>query len=225
LEQKISDKTIAILGGTGKEGRGLAYRWAKIGYQVFIGSRQKEKAEAAATDLNKLLNNPTIIGLENNKACEKANVIVVTVPYQALKKTLSNLRPILQGKIVIDVVVPLIPPHITKIQLPPDGSAGMEAQHILGPDVRVCSAFQNISYDLLLSTATIQCDVLVCGSDQEAKLITLQLVRDAGLVGWDAGPLDNSLVAEGLTSILIGINKKYGSTNAGIKITGVERLE
>jgi hypothetical protein len=213
---------IAIIGGTGKEGKGLAYRWARAGYQIIIGSRQIEKADQAAAEILKLMDSKDgISGMENSEAARKGNIIVLTVPYAVHKEILNIIKPHIQGKILIDVTVPFIAPPITKVQMPPSGSAAQEAKNLLGDEVRVVSAFQNISYENLFSQEQVDCDVLVCGDKKESREIVIKLVHDAGLVGWDAGPLENSAVVEGLTSILIGINKNYGSRSAGIKITGV----
>jgi NADPH-dependent F420 reductase len=133
---------------------------------------------------------------------------------------LESVKEHLQGKILIDVTVPLVPPKVSKVQMPSAGSAAQEAKEIVGEGVQVCAAFQNISYELLMSDETIDCDVLVTGTSKEAREEALKLVQAADLIGWDAGPIENSVVVEGLTSVLIGINKKYGSTHAGIKITG-----
>jgi hypothetical protein len=130
----------------------------------------------------------------------------------------------MKGKMLIDVTVPLVPPKVTRVQMPPAGSAAMEARHILGDDAEIASAFQNISYEHLQGHDAIGCDVLVTGTSKETRTIALELVAKAGLTGWDAGPLENSSVAEGLTSVLIHINKVYGATHAGIRITGVERI-
>lgn len=215
--------TIAVLGGTGKEGKGLAQRWAKAGYRVIIGSRNIERAKAAANDINQAIRPATVAGDENLDAAMAANIIVLSVPYAAHKETLEAVKPALQGKLLIDVTVPLVPPKVTKIQMPPAGSAALEAREILGEGAKIASAFQNISYEHLQRDEDIECDVLVTGTDKESRALTLDLVHRAGLKGWDAGPLENSIVAEGLTSILIHINKQYGSTHAGIKITGVEK--
>lgn len=214
--------TIAVLGGTGKEGKGLAYRWARSGYRVLIGSRSPERAQAAADDLTILLDGKSIVeGTDNREAAQKADVIVVTVPYAAHREILESIREAAQGKLVVDVTVPLVPPKVTKVQMPPAGSAAQEARQVLGENVEVCAAFQNISHELLLKNAPIECDVLVTGTSREARAETLKLVDAAGLKGWDAGPLENSVVVEGLTSILIHINKQYNSTRAGLRITGV----
>ena len=216
-------KTIAILGGTGKEGKGLAYRWAKAGYQVLIGSRTPEKAQAAAVEILQILGSKVSIeGATNFNAVERSDIIVLTVPYSAHRDTLVSVKNALKGKILIDVTVPLFPPKVTKVQMPPAGSAAQEACEILGEDVQVASAFQNISHKHLLQDGPIECDVLVTGTSKEARSETLKLVSAAGLIGWDAGPIENSVVVEGMTSVLIGINKQYGGNTAGIRITGVK---
>jgi 8-hydroxy-5-deazaflavin:NADPH oxidoreductase len=215
--------TIAVLGGTGKEGKGLAYRWARAGYKVIIGSRTPEKAEAAASELTEMLGDSAIEGLDNLSAAQKADLVVLTVPYAAHKDTLLSVKDALQGKILIDVTVPLVPPKVTKVQMPAAGSAAQEAVELLGEGVQVVDAFQNISHEHLMVEGDVPCDVLVTGTSKAAREEVLKLVVAAGLTGWDAGPIENSVVVEGLTSILIYMNKQYGSTHAGIKITGVSK--
>jgi NADPH-dependent F420 reductase len=216
--------TIAILGGTGKEGKGLAYRLAKAGYHVHIGSRIPEKAEVTTRELLGLLEGEAYVeGMSNIDAVQRANIIAITVPYAAHREILESVKEEMQGKLLIDVTVPLIPPKVATVQMPPAGSAAQEAREILGEGVQVAAAFQNISHEHLLSDDVVDCDVLVTGTTKEARAETLKLVEAAGLTGWDAGPLENSVVIEGLTSVLIGINKKYGSTHAGIRITGAKR--
>ena len=213
--------TIAVLGGTGKEGKGLAYRWAKAGYRVLIGSRTLGKAEAAAAEISQLLGEDVSLqGLDNAQAAEKADIVVLTVPYTAHRATLEGLKDAIRNKLFIDVTVPLAPPKVTIVQMPPAGSAAQEAREILGEQAQVTSAFQNISHEHLLNDQMISCDVLVTGSSKQARAETLKLVAAAGLIGWDAGPIENSAVVEGLTSLLIYINKQYGSSHAGIQITG-----
>lgn len=214
--------SIAILGGTGKEGKGLAYRWAKAGYHVHIGSRDPEKAKSAAKEVLDMLGGHAMVeGMSNPDAAQHANISVLTVPYSAHKETLEGIKDALQGKILVDVTVPLVPPKVATVQMPPAGSAAQEAREILGNGVEICAAFQNISHEHLLDDRHADCDVLVTGTSKDARGEVIKLVEAAGLKGWDAGPLENSVVVEGLTSILIGINKKYGSTHAGIRITGV----
>jgi NADPH-dependent F420 reductase len=216
--------TIAVLGGTGKEGKGLAYRWAKAGYKVLIGSRSPERAVTAASELMEMLEgSSSVVGASNREAAELANIVVLSVPYAAHRDTLESVKDVLQGKILIDVTAPLVPPKVTKVQLPPAGSAAQEAQEIVGEGVEVVAAFQNISHELLLNDENVECDVLVTGTSKDARAEVLKLVEAAGLTGWDAGPIENSVVAEGLTSVLIYINKQHGSKHAGIRITGAKK--
>lgn len=214
--------TIAILGGTGKEGKGLAYRWARAGYKVLIGSRTPQKAVDTAEELSMMLGGQSHIkGLGNPEAAQDADIVVLTVPFSAHRVTLESVKDVVQDKLFVDVSVPLVPPKVSKVQMPEAGSAAQEARQILGEGVEVCAAFQNISHEHLLGDNNVECDVLVTGTSKDARAETIKLVTAAGLTGWDAGPIENSIVVEGLTSVLIGINKKYGSTHAGIKITGV----
>jgi NADPH-dependent F420 reductase len=216
--------TIAVLGGTGKEGKGLAYRWAKAGYRVLIGSRTPEKAIAAASEIIELLDGASsTVGMTNLEAAQQADIIVLTVPYAAHRDTLKSVKSALKGKILIDVTVPIVPLKVTKVQMPAAGSAAQEARQILGEGVEIAAAFQTISHELLLKDEYIECDVLVTGTSKEARAEALKLVAAAGLTGWDAGPIENSVVIEGLASVLININKQYGSTHAGIRITGVSK--
>jgi len=213
---------IAILGGTGKEGMGIGYRWAKAGHEITIGSRQESKALDAATKLQEMLGNKiTIAGKENLVAAKEAELLVLTVPFSAHKAMCEYIKEASEGKIVIDVTVPLVPPKVTKVQMPPAGSATLEAKEILGENTSVVAAFQNISYEHLVEDGEVACDVLVTGDSKASREIVIKLVQDAGLVGIDAGPIENSVVVEGLTSILIGINKQFGIHDAGIKITGI----
>ena len=216
--------TIAVLGGTGKEGKGLAYRWAKAGYRVLIGSRLSERAVTVASEIMELLEgSSSVVGTTNQEAAKQAEIIVLTVPYAAHSATLESVRDELKGKLLIDVTVPIVRPKVTKVQMPPAGSAAQEAKEILGDDVQVVAAFQNISHELLLGEEEVDCDVLVTGTSKDARAEALRLVEAAGLTGWDAGPIENSVVVEGLANVLININKQYGSTHAGIRITGVKR--
>lgn len=215
--------SIAVLGGTGKEGKGLAYRWARAGCHVLIGSRDEEKARNAANEIREMLEDGvSVTGLGNLEAAREADIVVLTVPYSAHRATLESVKDVLKGKILVDVTVPLAPPKVSTVQMPPAGSASQEAREIVGAEVEVCAAFQNISHEHLMGGSDVECDVLVTGTSKDARGETLKLVEAAGLTGWDAGPIENSVVVEGLTSVLIGINKKYGSTHAGIKITGAK---
>lgn len=215
--------TIGIIGGTGKEGKGLAYRWAKAGHQVLIGSRQAAKALAAAQDVIDLLGGSEVVkGVENEQAAVQCDIVVLTVPFSVHVEMCEYLRPFVQGKVFVDVTVPLVPPKVTRVQMPPEGSAAQQAQALLGDEVKVVAAFQNIAYEHLLNDEEVACDVLVCGS-KDAREKVIGLVADAGLVGWSGGPIENSVVVEGLTSVLIGLNKQFGVQDAGIRITGLPR--
>ncbi len=213
--------TLAIVGGTGKEGKGLAYRWAKAGYRIIIGSRDPEKAAMVARDLGQLLSlKSRVVGASNVDATSQADVVMLTVPYAAHAEILESIKAAAQGKLLIDATVPLQPGRPTRVQMPPAGSAAQEARSILGDQVEVAAAFHTISYEHLLRDEPIDCDVLVTGTSADARATAIGLVTAAGLNGWDAGPLENSSVSEGLTSVLIHINKKHGSRQAGIRITG-----
>jgi NADPH-dependent F420 reductase len=214
--------TIAVLGGTGKEGKGLAYRWAKAGYRVLIGSRSSEKAVTAASEIMELLEgSSSVVGTTNQEAAKQADIVVLTVPYSAHRDTLESVKDALQGKILVDVTAPLVPPKVSKVQMPPAGSAAQEAKEIVGEDVEVVAAFQNVSHEHLLGEEDVECDVLVTGTSKKARQEVIRLVEAADLKGWDAGPIENSVVVEGLTSVLININRIYGSKHSGIKITGI----
>jgi NADPH-dependent F420 reductase len=220
---KENRPVIAVLGGTGKEGSGLAFRWAHAGYRLIVGSRDRPRAEAAAEELNDLLGRPGAVrGMINDEAVRAASIVVLTVPYAAQRETAASVREALAGKILIDVTVPLKPPQVDRVQLP-GGSAVELLQRELGAGVRVVSAFQNISAVHLKDLARpIECDVLVCGDDDEACEHALELARAAGMVAWRAGPLANSAASEALTSVLIAINKRYKVPASGIRISGVQ---
>jgi NADPH-dependent F420 reductase len=218
-------KTVAVVGGTGHQGPGLALRWAKSGqYRVIIGSREAMKAQIVAESLNTRLGRKLVEGMPNTEAATAADIIVLTVPYSAHKETLESIHTQLKGKILVDVAVPLQPPKVSQVYIPPAGSATVEAQALLSDDVRVVCAFQNVSAVHLPNLdEPLECDVLICGNDKEAKAEVIALAGTAGLRGLDAGPLQNAVVVEGLTAILIGINKRYGVEGAGVKITGLPK--
>jgi len=218
----LTTHIISILGGTGHEGTGLGLRWAKAGHAIIIGSRTADKAQAAAAEINARLNAASVSGMDNLAAAQAGEIIVLTVPYAAHADTIESVRNAVQGKIFVDVTVPLVPPKVSRVQMPAAGSASQEAQNLLGPAVKVITAFQNISAEHLKNPEhPIDCDVLVCGDDKEAKAAIIQLAADAHIQAWDAGPLANAVIAEGLTSVLIGLNLKYKVKSSGIKITGI----
>ena len=208
---------IAILGGTGALGLGLASRWIRSGHEVLIGSRTIESAKSACEKLNISEDQ----GMLNMDAAKQAEIACLTVPFSFQLDILSEVKDALSGKILIDGTVPLVPPKVMRVQLPEEGCAAIRAQTLLGGSVQVISAFQNISAELLQTDAEIDCDVLVCGDKRDSREQVIVLVNDAGLTGWHAGPLCNSAAAEALTSVLIAINKNHTIKHSGIKITGV----
>ncbi len=213
---------ICVVGGTGAEGSGLALRWAHAGHTVVIGSREEQKAQVAAAELNALLGAQKIAGAESRAGVQQADIVVLTVPYAAQAATVDGFKDVLQGKILVDVTVPLVPPKVSRVQLPATDSCVVAIQEALGPSVRVVSAFQNVSaHKLKKLDVQIDCDVLVASDDPEARAIGIALAEAAGLRGIDVGPLANSVVAESLTSALIWINRKYKVPDAGIRITGL----
>jgi NADPH-dependent F420 reductase len=213
---------IAILGGTGKEGSGLALRFAHAGHQVAIGSRSRDRANETAAAINARIGVKRAAGMDNIAAAATGEIVVLAVPYAAQLATLDEVRTALAGKILIDVTAPLVPPQVGRVQLPEGGSAVVNAQTMLGEGVRVVSAFQNVSAEHLKDLDhVIDCDVLVCGDDREARAQVIALANAAGMRAFHAGPLANSVVAEALTSVLITINRQYKVKHSGIIITGL----
>lgn len=211
--------TVAIIGGTGNLGQGLGYQLAKRGYPVVIGSREAAKAETSAAELAQRTGKE-IRGLGNAEATAAGDIVIMTVPWAHHRPTLENIRDAVQGKIFVDTTVPLVPPKVMRVQLPPEGCAAVQAQQFLGDGVRVVSAFQNVAATHLQHDTAHDCDVLVCGYDKDARDVIVELAKDIGLRAWHAGPLDNTAVAESLTSVLIFMNKFYKIDGAGIRITG-----
>ena len=215
---------IGVLGGTGKEGSGLAFRWALKGHEVVIGSRDAAKAEAAAAELNQLLAGKATVRGGDNTAAAQADIVVLAVPYAAQQPTALEVKDALAGKVLIDVTVPLMPPKVDRVQLPNGESAVVALQRVLGEGVKVVSAFQNVSATHLKDAShVVDCDVLVCGDDAAAREVAVGLAHDAGLRAWHAGVLANSIAAEALTSVLIALNKRYKVSASGIRITGIPR--
>lgn len=217
---------IAILGGTGDLGTGLARRWIQAGYEVIIGSRTLEKSQAAVDDMRKLMHergvdSVAVRAMDNSGAAECAQIVVLTVPFSHHASTLASVKPLLQGKILIDVTVPLVPPKVARVQMPEQGSAGQIAQELLGDDVQVVSAFQNVAAHHLQEGQSLNCDVLVCGNKKAARASVIELVEAAGMRGFHAGPINNAAAVEAMTSVLIFINKQY-KCHAGVRITGLE---
>lgn len=212
---------LAILGGTGKEGNGLALRFAQAGFRVLIGSRDPARAQSAAAELNALLPGRTIEGIDNEAAARQADIVFLTVPYAAQHATVTPLKEMLSGKILVDATVPLVPPKVARVQLPGAGSAVAALQDALGSAVRVVSAFQNVSaHQLKDLDRAVDCDVIVCGDDAESCDTVIDLAAAIGVRAFYGGAICNSAAAEALTSVLIAINKRYKIAASGIRITG-----
>ena len=213
--------TIAILGGTGKEGQGLAMRWALAGYDVIIGSRLDEKAKKIAASLNEKLTVKSIIGMENTLAAQRADICILTVVQSAHQAALESLKGVLQGKILIDATA-RVDFRDPKPPAPP--SAARMAQNILGPEVKVVAAFQNVPAHALKKNLELRldADVLICADDLAAASFAINLAEKGGMNAYYAGDLDNALIVEGLTSLLISINKTYGIKTASIHLAGVD---
>ena len=222
----MTKPTIAVIGGTGAEGSGLAVRWAQAGYPIVIGSRSAEKAATVAAELSALLpaGSAAITGDSNAGAATAANLVVLSVPYEAQQGTAEQIIAGSQSKTVVTVVVPLKPPKVATVWRPVAGSAAEELQAQLGPDCTVVAAFQNIAAGHLKDLAwEADCDVLYTGDSKEAKAVTRELIAAAGFFGVDAGPLANSSIVEGLTAVLIGVNVRNKVKNSGFRITGIPR--
>lgn len=216
--------SIAVIGGSGDLGSGLALRWAIAGYPIIIGSRAQDSADRAADRLRAMAPDAELSGLPNAEAAGAADIVALTVPYANHGPMLEIIKQGVQGKIMIDVTVPLIPPKVRTVHLPPEGSTAKAAQTFLGEDVRVVSAFQNVAAKHLQDLDhDIDCDVLVCGNDPDAREQVVQLATDAGMKAWHAGQIANSVVAEALTSVLIFINGRHKIDGAGIRISGNPR--
>ena len=211
-------KVIGIFGGTGALGSALSRKWSKSGHQIIIGSRNAEKAIAVADEINAEVGNKNVTGSDLMEAAKNCGIAVLAVPFSSHSETLHQIKPFLSGKILVDTTVPLSKP-VTKVNLPKSGSAALEAQLLLGEEVHVVSALQNIGSHLVGSEGSIDAEVLVCGNSSDAVEEVIELIGDLGLNCWHAGSIENSAAAEALTSVLIAINQKHKLKSSGIKIT------
>ena len=211
-------KVIGIFGGTGALGSALSRKWSKSGHQIIIGSRNAEKAISVADEINAEVGNNNVTGSDLQEAAKNCGIAVLAVPFSSHSETLHQIKPFLSGKILVDTTVPLSKP-VTKVNLPKSGSAALEAQLLLGEEVHVVSALQNIGSHLVGSEGSIDAEVLVCGNSSDAVGEVIELIGDLGLNCWHAGSIENSAAAEALTSVLIAINQKHKLKSSGIKIT------
>lgn len=216
---------IGIVGGTGREGRGLGVRWAKAGHDVFIGSRQAEKGSAKAAEFSEEFG-VTLRGGGNVAACNHAELIIVTVPYSAHSSTFESIKDEVSNKVIVDITVPIKPPKVRSVNLPEGQSAALEARALLNEGARLVAALHHISSEHLSDPKhAFDCDVLVCGDDNEARGTVISLISDLSLRGIDAGVLKNSIALESLTPVLLHINRRYKSVGSGIRITGIPETE
>jgi 8-hydroxy-5-deazaflavin:NADPH oxidoreductase len=228
----MSNQLIAIIGGTGDQGKGLALRWAKKGFEIVIGSRDRERARVASAEARATLkasgaDNVKLEGATNADAAATAQIIVLTVPFAAHISTLKEIREkIVAGSLIVDVTVPLEPAvggKPTRILGVWAGSAAQQCSELAPEGVQVVSAFQNVGAEALLRLdREVECDVIVCGDDKEAKQRLLPLV--AAIPGCryiDGGPLANSRTVEAITALLIGFNIRY-KTHTGLRISGID---
>lgn len=211
----MPSRAIAVVGGTGKLGAAISRRLAKAGHRVLIGSRSTDSARAVTEELGF-----GIHGMTNAEAAAAAEIVIVTVPFAAQEATLVDIAPHVSGKIVVDTTVPLVPPKVMRVQLPPEGSAAVRAQRLLGAGAIMVSAFHNVAAHKLATDGEVGCDVLVFSDDKPARSIVVDLVNATGLRGIHGGALANSAAAEAMTSVLIFINKTYAVDGAGVQITG-----
>lgn len=223
MSNALDGQVVAIIGGTGALGSGLAKRMAAAGVTLIIGSRTADKAQATAAGLNVPAGKPAVRGMTNADAAKAGTVVLLTVPFSTQAAIIAEIKPHVAGKIVVDTTVPLVPPKVARVQLPAEQSAALTAQKLLGPEVRVVSAFHNVAAHKLAHDAPIDCDILVFGDEPKDREVAVAMAEAAGLRGLTAGPLVNSVAAEALTSILIGINRNYKVDGAGIRITGIAK--
>lgn len=216
-------RTVAVLGGSGDLGGGLASRLLRAGYDVVIGSRDAARADAAAQELLAATEavTGTSTGMDNVAASAAADLVILAVPFASQEETLDMIADAVRGKILVCATVPLVPPKVARVQLPAGGSAGQRAQAQLGEGVFVVSAFQNVAAAHLRSDRAVECDVLVSGDSVPARDTVIEMISACGMTGLHAGPIDNAAAAEALTSVLIGLNKRY-KTHAGIRVTGLK---
>ncbi len=213
---------IGIVGGTGKEGAGLAQRWAAAGHDVIIGSRDAERARGRAAELATGAAAGRVSGMGNRDAAAAADIVVLTVPATGLAATLGDLVAACRGKVVISTVVPLTFGGPRLFTPPPAGSAAEEAAAILGPEADLVAAFHHIAaHELSAGDHPIECDLLVCGGSPKAKTLVSDLGASMGLRAVDVGPLANAGPVEGITALLATVNRRYKLKNSGIKITGL----
>ncbi len=219
-----NDPTLAIIGGTGKEGRALAFRFARAGVRVLIGSRDAAKGQTAAQELNARLGWTGVEGYANRDAAARADIVLLAVPYAGMTPILEDLGDAARGKIVVNIASSLDSERKSRAKPPPAGSVTAEVQRFFGDTARVVCAFQNIAPEKLAAVEEqIDSDVIVCGNDKDARARVVELIRRIGIDAFDGGALANAVAVEAMTAILIAVNIQYKVRGAGIRLTGVPR--
>ena len=216
MEKEI--KSIGVLGGSGALGTGLTFRLARAGYNVVIGSRNPVQALKKISLIDKRLVKEKISIESNYESAKKSDLVILAVPFSNHREIIMEILPVVQKKILVDTTVPLVPPKVTRVQLPEFGSVAKQSQECLGKEVHVVSAFQNVAASHLLGDDFSQGEILVFGNKKEAREIVIGLIQEIGMKGWHAGSIDNSVVAESMTSVLIFMNKFYKMQGSGFKI-------
>jgi NADPH-dependent F420 reductase len=220
-------RKIAILGGTGAEGSGLANRWARAGEHVLIGSRDASRAKETAQQLREKIGEASQIeGMDNAAAATECDIAVITVPFSGAAALLKQLKSVWKpGTIVIDTTVPLaavVGGAATRMLGVWQGSAAEQTKELLPPSVSLAAALQNLGAELLAGDDPVECDVLVCSDDEKAKQVASELVgRIPGARALNGGKLENARIVESLTALLIGLNMRYKVHGAGIRFTGL----
>jgi 8-hydroxy-5-deazaflavin:NADPH oxidoreductase len=222
--QLTHSPSLAIIGGTGKEGNALATRFARAGVHVLIGSRDVSKAQNAANALNTKLGSSNVEGFSNRDAAARADIVLLSVPYDGMMPILQDLRDTVQNKIVINIASALDPERKSRVKLPAAGSISAEVQNFFGESVKVVAAFQNISPEKLETVdEKIDTDVIVCGGDKDTRAMIIELIHKIGIDAFDGGVLANAAAVEAMTAILIAVNIRYKIKGAGIRLVGVPR--
>jgi NADPH-dependent F420 reductase len=220
-------RKIAILGGTGAQGSGLANRWARAGEHVLIGSRDAARAAETAKQLRERIGGSAQIeGMDNPSAAAACDVAVLTVPFSGAAALLKQLKSVWKpGTIVIDTTVPLaatVGGAATRMLGVWQGSAAEQTKELLPPGVSLAAALQNLGAELLAGDGPVECDVLVCSDDEKAKQVAFELVsKIPGARALNGGKLENARIVESLTALLIGLNMRYKVHGAGIRFSGL----
>jgi 8-hydroxy-5-deazaflavin:NADPH oxidoreductase len=216
--------SLAIIGGTGKEGSAVAARFAKAGVRTLIGSRDALKAQTTANNMNVQFKIKNVEGYSNRDATAKADIVLLAVPYDGMKPILEDIKPAASGKVIINIASSLDAEKKSRARINPNGSIAMEIQNFFGPDTKVVDAFQNISPEQLEKfDEKIETDVLVVGADRETRDTVIALIKKIGIDAFDAGMIQNAVVVETMTAALIAINIRYKIKGAGIRLIGVPR--